>query len=87
MDIILEKDFEVGAFSRITVIAETGSSRDITLYLQDDPQVNVGTGALLRGTLIAPNTDVVFLPYSALEGSVYANSILMTRHSSFSPAR
>lgn len=65
----------VGDYARLANLG--GSSRNAEINVSDPGEINIGSGALVRGVLNASRANVTFNERSRLEGAAYARSITM----------
>lgn len=66
--------FSLGARAQL---AASGSSRRSTVQISGPNEVVIGPGALFRGVLNAPRSNISFLESSELQGSAYGGSITL----------
>jgi hypothetical protein len=68
-------NLEVGA---LAAISGNGSSRDSIINALQPGDITTGPGSSIRGTLIAPRSNITFGASSKLEGSFFGKSITLS---------
>ncbi|MHC4320938.1 MAG: hypothetical protein ACYST3_01550, partial [Planctomycetota bacterium] len=74
----VKKKLDLG--ESIEMKLSSGRTRDITInVLQEEEQIIIGSGTIVRGTLVAPYAKVAFKECSRLEGACYAEFICLDK--------
>ena len=75
VNINVVKDLRFDTKVQIVVTGDGASTDKVTFATLQDEEVDIGSGALIQGNLIAPNAEVHFSKNSRFRGSVSADAI------------
>ncbi len=76
VNIFVVDDLSFASHSQVT-ITEAELTSDVTFWTLNDPQIEIGKGAMVQGTLIAQNGDIHFSEGSKFKGAAIANNVII----------
>jgi cytoskeletal protein CcmA (bactofilin family) len=76
VNIFVVNDLKFAARAQVT-IAEAELTSDVAFWTLNDPQVEIGPGAMVQGRVIAQNGDIHFAANSKFKGAAIANNVII----------